>query len=239
MYLIQVLDGYYKSSAGYKIGLCGLPDTTKDDGVQVFGKLYLNGTEVTTNVPPKSHASSSTTYGVGTTSNYGHCRVINNLTTSSATNGYALQAYQGKVLKDLIDTLTPVVLYDKQGATSGLKSRDTFTITNVSTYKRLEVIIAPYVPNYDNTGGWNNVMWVDLTRTMTRNSDSHKLCRAGYCCPYANSELGNTSIQVYDPFYVFVQIDINNGTFMPLFWYGGTVKTENIYTVTKITGYKY
>lgn len=55
------------------------------------------------NKAPKSHASSGTTYGVGTTSNYGHCRVINNLTTSSATNGYALQAYQGKILKDLID----------------------------------------------------------------------------------------------------------------------------------------
>lgn len=52
---------------------------------------------------PKSHAASGTTYGVGTASNYGHCRVINNLTTSSATNGYALQAYQGKILKDLID----------------------------------------------------------------------------------------------------------------------------------------
>lgn len=54
------------------------------------------------NKAPKSHASSGTTYGVGTTSNYGHCRVINNLTTSSATNGYALQAYQGKVLNDKI-----------------------------------------------------------------------------------------------------------------------------------------
>lgn len=58
------------------------------------------------NKAPKSHASSGTTYGVGTASNYGHCRVINNLTTASATNGYALQAYQGKVLKDLINALT-------------------------------------------------------------------------------------------------------------------------------------
>lgn len=64
------------------------------------------------NKAPTSHASSGTTYGVGTTSNYGHCRVINNLTTSSATNGYALQAYQGKVLSDLITALeTKLAVY--------------------------------------------------------------------------------------------------------------------------------
>lgn len=47
---------------------------------------------------PKSHAASGTTYGVGTTSAYGHCRTINNLTTSSHKNGYALSAYQGYLL---------------------------------------------------------------------------------------------------------------------------------------------
>lgn len=49
---------------------------------------------------PTSHASSSTTYGVATSSNYGHTKVINNLTTSSNNNGEALSAYQGKVLND-------------------------------------------------------------------------------------------------------------------------------------------
>lgn len=51
---------------------------------------------------PTSHASSSTTYGVGTTSNYGHCKLANNVTTSSHTDGLALSAYQGKVLNDAI-----------------------------------------------------------------------------------------------------------------------------------------
>jgi hypothetical protein len=51
---------------------------------------------------PNSHASSATTYGVGTTANYGHCKTINGLTQSSHVNGNALSAYQGKVLKDLI-----------------------------------------------------------------------------------------------------------------------------------------
>lgn len=56
---------------------------------------------------PNSHASSGTTYGVGTTTNYGHCKTINGLTQSSHVNGNALSAYQGKLLKDLIDGLTP------------------------------------------------------------------------------------------------------------------------------------
>ncbi len=52
---------------------------------------------------PTSHASSATTYGVGTTSNYGHVKTVNDLTQSSHSNGTALSAYQGKVLKDLVD----------------------------------------------------------------------------------------------------------------------------------------
>lgn len=54
---------------------------------------------------PNNHASSATTYGVGTGSNYGHCKVINNLTTASASDGLALNAYQGKVLNDRITNL--------------------------------------------------------------------------------------------------------------------------------------
>lgn len=52
---------------------------------------------------PNNHASSGTTYGVGTESKYGHNKVINNLTKSSFVNGESLSAYQGKVLKGLID----------------------------------------------------------------------------------------------------------------------------------------
>lgn len=55
--------------------------------------------------PPQNHASTATTYGVGTSTNYGHCKVVNNLTTSSASDGLALNAYQGKVLNDTITNL--------------------------------------------------------------------------------------------------------------------------------------
>lgn len=54
---------------------------------------------------PTSHASSSTTYGMGTTSNYGHNKIIDNLTASLLVNGESLSAHQGYILKGLIDDL--------------------------------------------------------------------------------------------------------------------------------------
>lgn len=50
------------------------------------------------NFAPKSHATSSTTYGIGTESNYGHTKVVNNLNQISHIDGVALSAYQGYVL---------------------------------------------------------------------------------------------------------------------------------------------
>lgn len=47
---------------------------------------------------PTAHASASTSFGVGSTDSYGHCKTINNLTTSSYTAGQALSAYQGYLL---------------------------------------------------------------------------------------------------------------------------------------------
>lgn len=51
----------------------------------------------------KYHASSSTDFGLGTGSLYGHVKIINGLTQNSHVDGTALSAYQGKVLKGLID----------------------------------------------------------------------------------------------------------------------------------------
>jgi hypothetical protein len=68
----------------------------------MFGKILKKFK----NVAPTSHASSANTYGVGTTSNFGHCKTINNLTQASHVNGNALSAYQGKLMKDLIDAIS-------------------------------------------------------------------------------------------------------------------------------------
>ena len=57
-------------------------------------------------IPPKNHASSATTYGVGSSSNYGHVKVANNLTTSSFSSSgpVVLSAYQGKLLNDSVSS---------------------------------------------------------------------------------------------------------------------------------------
>ena len=78
---------------------------------------------------PNSHASSDTTYGVGTTANYGHCKTINGLTQSSHVNGNALSAYQGKVLNDLM--LAPKTAVRFTGTVVGSPNKvntDLFTI---------------------------------------------------------------------------------------------------------------
>lgn len=83
-------------------------DGIVDDSEMLGGQLpsyYATATAVSGKAPT-SHASSASTYGVGTSSSYGHLKLANNLTTTS-TSGYALNAAQGKALKDLIDAITP------------------------------------------------------------------------------------------------------------------------------------
>lgn len=51
---------------------------------------------------PTNHASTTTAYGLGNQSDYGHCRLYNALNAPAYENGVALPAYQGKVLNDKI-----------------------------------------------------------------------------------------------------------------------------------------
>ena len=52
---------------------------------------------------PVNHASTGTNYGLGSNSNYGHVKTVNDLDSSYHQDGEALSAYQGKVLQDEID----------------------------------------------------------------------------------------------------------------------------------------
>ncbi len=65
---------------------------------------YASAAEVSDKAPT-SHASSGTTYGVGTASNYGHLKLADNLSTTSA-SGIALSAKQGKILNEKIAELS-------------------------------------------------------------------------------------------------------------------------------------
>lgn len=94
----DVYDGEDGSSSEIEI-VTSWNSTTSDEKVP-SEKLTKTGLDAKA---PTSHASSSSTYGLGTTTSYGHVKTINGLTQSSHSNGTALSAYQGKVLKGLID----------------------------------------------------------------------------------------------------------------------------------------
>lgn len=94
-----------------------------------------NDSRLSNSRTPTSHRSTGTSYGVGNATYYGHCRVIDNLTTSSHTDGYALSAYQGYLLKELINNYIPVTLYENNEG-----STDTITLSNSSAnYTYLEI----------------------------------------------------------------------------------------------------
>jgi hypothetical protein len=94
------------------VGIAG-PDAIEQDidnllanDQELLGTLNDHETQINdldANKAPNSHASTETTYGLGSTNNYGHVKTINALTQTSHVNGTALSAYQGKLLKDMID----------------------------------------------------------------------------------------------------------------------------------------
>lgn len=98
-------------------------------------------TALDTGKAPKSHASTATTYGVGTTSNYGHVKTINGLTKTAYANGEALSAYQGAVLKGMFDKISVPTAITRSAnlnnyKTFGLYYADTSTaatLTNAPT----------------------------------------------------------------------------------------------------------
>jgi len=107
--------GTAASCSGNSATATKLATPRKINGVNFDGTANITIADDTK--APKSHASTGTTYGVGTTSSYGHVKTINSLTQSSHVNGTALSAYQGKVLKDLVDTLTDTNIVSSGSAT--------------------------------------------------------------------------------------------------------------------------
>lgn len=86
--------------------------------------------DTNTNKAPNSHASSATTYGIGTSSLYGHLKLINNLTTASAGQG-ALDAYQAKLLNDAITG---------KAQTNHASAATTFGVGGASVYGHCRVL---------------------------------------------------------------------------------------------------
>ena len=54
---------------------------------------------------PKEHSSTNTIYGKATETQYGHTKIVKNLTTEDETNAVSLHANQGKILNDKLNKL--------------------------------------------------------------------------------------------------------------------------------------
>ncbi len=83
---------------------------------------------------PTNHASTANSYGIGTAANYGHVKTVNDLTQASHVDGTALSAYQGKVLKDIVQAEVPVLLADFNLSTSARTDIKNYISTGYDTY---------------------------------------------------------------------------------------------------------
>ena len=127
---------------------------------------------------PTNHASSNNTYGLGTTSNYGHVKVVNGLTQASHADGTALSAYQGKVLKDAVD-----------GKAS---SSHNHTVSNITDFPTLATVATS--GNYNdlsNKPDLSQAGAVSLTKEATANT--------GYFATYTFEQNGLTIGQIDIP----------------------------------------
>lgn len=71
-------------------------NATHLNGVNSAGFALIKHTHEEYSV--KNHSSTKPEYGLSSTSEYGHCRVRNDLTAPTYVNGEALSAYQGQVI---------------------------------------------------------------------------------------------------------------------------------------------
>lgn len=93
-----------------------------------------------------NHATPQDVYGKGTPANYGHNKIINNLTSSNYIDGEALAAYQGKVLKDSIDSAVTNICKWERITLSGHDNVASYCELHVNQALRLARV------TYDRTG---------------------------------------------------------------------------------------
>ncbi len=113
---------------------------------------------------PTNHASSGTSYGVGTISNYGHNKLINNLDRSAFVNGEALSAYQGYVINGLIAAVR-VLANNAQSAANTAQS--TANSANTNANNRLPKSGGTISGNLDIEGKLNLLQKISILNGLT------------------------------------------------------------------------
>ena len=104
---LDVIDDTYVKYSNLDTILANIEEDTDINATELNGHsgqdFVLEESMLTRRMTPTSHASSNKNdYGPATTTNYGHVRLVNNLTAASLQSGEALSAYQGAVLRSQI-----------------------------------------------------------------------------------------------------------------------------------------
>ena len=106
---LEVIDETYVQYTSLNSILENLDESTPINATKLNGyqgdAFVLQDDLETILTNPKPHASPNTNYGAGSTSNYGHVKLRDNLNASSYISGEALSSYQGALLKQQIDSL--------------------------------------------------------------------------------------------------------------------------------------
>ena len=103
------------------------------------------------NKAPNNHASSNSTYGLGSTANYGHVKTRDNLTASAYTNGEALSARQGYILNNKINLSDKMQKGSVSGITVSGSSNATRTVTFPAAFSSTPTVVA--TPIQDSATG--------------------------------------------------------------------------------------
>lgn len=119
-----------------------VPAPTYDTGLSTTSTNAVQNRVVTTqlnNKAPTNHAATHTGYGVGTPSDYGHVKTINDLNQSSFSSGNALSAYQGYVLNRRITLLDDNKAESNHSHGSILSNGDILVNGNIRNGDRLVI----------------------------------------------------------------------------------------------------
>ena len=175
-----------------------------ESAAAVRGKINGNFTDLYDNKAPNSHSSSNTTYGIASTTLYGHIKVtagngldiangvismaaastsavgavqLNNTLTSTST-AQALTAAQGKALKDSLDTLS-----SGKAPSSHASSETTYGVATTSLYGHIKVATGNGLNLSSgvlsmSAASTNAVGAVQLNNTLTSTSTTQALTAA-------------------------------------------------------------
>lgn len=197
-------------SSDGKIGTAvNLPIITTTNGTLTTGSFGTgantfcqgNDSRLSDDRNPISHAVNDTRYGAASSTNYGHIRVMNNLTSTGTTD--ALSANQGKELKTLVDTKVPI---------TDIKNNLTSTDTNKPLSAKQGQVLKSLVDSKANQNhthanisdtDWQNVVFESKFKNYASNTNNVRYRRIGKIVHIegiftntANIDVGETAIKV-------------------------------------------